>query len=81
MAGLDKRVSWDKGYAALAHEYMASLPEINPALILDSADAQPRGVQQNPNGTITADIPNVGRVEWRAAIKASFIGPRSAKRQ
>jgi len=67
--------------AELAGEYMASLLETNPDLNLNSADAKARGVQREQNGTITVKIANVGRMEWRAAIKGGFIGPKFGKRQ
>jgi hypothetical protein len=68
-----------KGYTALSRQYVEQLAKIDPDAILRSPDAQARGVRRESNGTITVEIPDVGRIEWRAAIKAGFIGPKFGK--
>ena len=69
------------GYSALVADYMARLPEINPNLILNSADAKAAGVERSKDGTITIYHPKAGRVPWAAAVKAGLIGPKFGKRQ
>jgi hypothetical protein len=67
------------GYVELSKEYLSKLPDIDPSAILNSPDAAARGIKRERNGTITLDIPGADRMEWRAAIRAGFIGPRFRK--
>lgn len=69
-----------KGYEALSREYISALPSIDPQVVLNSPHAAERGVKLHRNGSITVEIPGVGQMEWKAAIRAGFIAPHFPKR-
>lgn len=64
------------GYQRLYQAYIEALPEHFPNVILNSADAKYWGVQREPNGAITVQIPGRGRMEWKYAVRRGFISPK-----
>jgi hypothetical protein len=69
-----------KGYQKLQAAYVKDLPYISPETILNSPDGQRLQAQKDRQGNVTIMIPNVRRVEWRAAIASGLIAPRMARK-
>jgi len=63
------------GYKQLAQSFIENLASYNPAALLASPDAQKLGVRQERDGQITIALPQVGRVEWRVAVRSKLISP------
>lgn len=63
------------GYRPLAVRYIEQLDQLDPDAILNSRDAEARGVRRERDGTITLIHPKAGRVSWRAFMKIADKKP------
>lgn len=71
-----------RAYDAVRYQYFADLSRSNPDALLNATNARELGVRRESSGTITIDIPKVGRMPFAAAVRAGLIvGKPSSKRR
>ncbi len=70
-------------YDEVINQYIYDLPKHDPQGFLAHPAAQALGARMEKRGggdpVITIEVPGVGRVEWRAAIRANLISPQFPK--
>ena len=64
------------GYRALARSFTEDLATYNPSALLATEFAKANGVREERDGQITVEVPGMGRVGWRAAVRSGAIKPK-----
>lgn len=63
------------GYAKVMQEYLATIPDHSPHLILGANNKDAWGVRKESNGKFTVHTASMGRVEWSIAVREGLIRP------
>jgi hypothetical protein len=63
-----------KGYAALNAKFVENLDTLHPQLLLESTATKALNVRKESDGKITVELPKLGRVSWRVAVRSGLLG-------